>query len=194
MTSRWPPRIAAFLLWALAAGTLVYWVLRVVGMSETPVAAATVTELSPSVSVADLAKALGPPTAAAVAPQAITIAPAAPDPSARMRLLGVVADRNSGGVALISIDGQAAKPYRVGSQIEDGYRLTKVAKRSATLSPAQSAGAAITLELPDIATLDAAAPQRGIAGPSLGRRFEAMPAPPSFVPPAAEVTEPRARD
>lgn len=161
---------------------MVYWVLRVVGISETPITASAVTEPVPSISVADLAKALGPATVAPIEPQAITIQPSAPDPGARMRLVGVVAGRASGGVALISIDGQAAKPYRVGSQIDDGYRLTKVAKRSATLSPVQSAGAAFTLELPDAATLDAAPPPPGIGGP-ISRRFDPLPTNPAIATP-----------
>ena len=65
-----------------------------------------------------------------------------------MRLLGVVAGRKSGGVALISIEGELPRPYRVGSLIDDSYKLTRVAARSATLSPTQTDGRPFTLELP----------------------------------------------
>lgn len=193
MTSRWPSRIAAFLLWALAAGSAVYWLLRLVGVSETPITAGTVAEQAPAISVADLAKALGPATVTPIGPQAITVQPSAPDPGARMRLLGVVARRKSGGVALISIDGQVARPYRVGSQIDDSYRLTKVEKRSATLSPVQSTGATILLELPATTTPDAAPRPLGVGGP-ISRRLDELPANPPMAAPPAGVTEQTPKD
>ncbi len=189
MTSRWPPRIAAFLLWALAAGTAVYWLLRVVGMSESRFAADTVAEPAPAISVADLAAALGPATVVSPGAQAVSTQASAPDRRARMRLLGVVTGRKSGGVALISIDGQIARPYRVGSQIDDAYRLTKVEKGSATLSPMQSTGAAITLELQVVAMPVVGPRPIGAAGP-VGRRFGELPANPAVAtPPAGAANE-----
>ncbi|MCB2039524.1 MAG: hypothetical protein KDH48_01355 [Rhodoferax sp.] len=148
MTIRWPSRILAFLLWTLAALSAAYWLLKIVGLSEAPVTAGAVNAETPSIDVPMLARALGPdnaaPTSAALAPPS----PLAQDPGGRMRLLGVVAGRTSGGVALISIEGQHPRPYRVGSVIDERYKLTQVATRSATLAPTQAGAPAITLELP----------------------------------------------
>ena len=174
MTSRWPPRIAAFLVWALAALSAAYWVLRMVGMSEAPIAAGAIAEPAPAISVADLAKALGPATTTPTATLAGAAQPMVPDPAARMRLLGIVAGRSNGGVALISIDGQVARPYRVGSQIDDSYKLSKVEKRSATLTPMQAQGADFRLELPASAA-DAAPRPFGAVG-AVARQFGQAPA------------------
>ncbi len=105
-----------------------------------------------------------------------------------MRLLGVVADRKFGGVALISIDGQTARPYRVGSQVDASYQLTKVEKRSAILSPVQSTGAAITLDLPTDAAPNPGPRPLGAAGP-VGRRFGELPPTPVTARPPAGVAE-----
>lgn len=94
---------------------------------------------------ADLAKVFGPPVAAL--PLAMASAPMVVDPGKRFALLGVVANRAKSGVALISVDGKAARPYRVGSQVEESYVLKSVATRSAVLEPAARPGAALTLEL-----------------------------------------------
>ncbi len=150
MTVRWPSRIAAFSLWALAALSAMYWMLKVGGVAEAPVTVGAISVETPTVDVLGLARALGPDapagatTTMAAAPQLQT----PQDPAARMRLLGVVAGRRSGGVALISIDGQLPRPYRVGSQVDTHYTLTRVATRSATLSPTKPQGQAFTLELP----------------------------------------------
>lgn len=185
MILRWPSRIAAFALWSLAALSATAWALKIAGLSEAPVTAAAIARDAPAVDVRDLARALGPeaPQAAPVLAAAAQ-APQAQDPAARLRLLGVVAGRRSAGVALISVDGQLPRPYRVGSVIDTGYRLTRVAPRSATLAPPLADGQAITLELPptDAAAAPAAA---GIAVP--GRPSELARGNPPF-PAAAPVS------
>jgi general secretion pathway protein C len=65
----------------------------------------------------------------------------------RFVLTGVVADRAQGGAALIALDGQASKPYRVGASVADGLVLQSVAARRAVLAPALNAPAALTLEM-----------------------------------------------
>ncbi len=78
-------------------------------------------------------------------------APAVADPASRFALVGVVANRASSGVALIAVDGKAARPYRVGSQIEETFKLRSVAARSAIVEESASAGTAFTLELKPLA-------------------------------------------
>ncbi len=171
MTLRWPSRIAAFALWALAALSAVYWLLKVLGVSEAPVTAGAISAEAPAANVQHLALALGPDPAAGIA----AAAPGAPppqqaqDPRARMRLLGVVAGRRSGGVALISIEGQPPRAYRVGSPVDAGHTLTRVATRSATLSPAQPGGQAFTLELPAAVATETQARPIAVDRPALDK-------------------------
>ena len=65
-------------------------------------------------------------------------------------MVGVVADQRSAGVALISVDGKPAKPFRVGDLIEDGLILQSVQGRKAALGAAPGTAAALTLELPPL--------------------------------------------
>lgn len=146
MTIRWPSGIAAFTLWALAAMSATFWLLKVTGVSEAPVKAGAIGAETPAVDVQNLARALGP--AATLGAATADVPPQTSDAGARMRLLGVVAGRKSGGIALIAIEGQPPRPYRVGSQVDASHTLIRVATRSATLSPTQPDGQAFTLELP----------------------------------------------
>jgi general secretion pathway protein C len=65
---------------------------------------------------------------------------------ARLQLQGVLAVGSQQGAALISVDGKPAKPYRVGSAIEDGLQVTSVKARSVSIG--QNGAEAFTLELP----------------------------------------------
>jgi general secretion pathway protein C len=68
--------------------------------------------------------------------------------SSRFNLIGVVADRSQHGAALIAVDGRPAKPYRVGSAIDEGLVLQSVAPRSAVLAASPSGPPVVTLEMP----------------------------------------------
>jgi general secretion pathway protein C len=68
--------------------------------------------------------------------------------ASRFQLTGVVAERSSGGYALIAIDGKPAQPYRVGSPVDDALVLHSVAARSAALAASVDAPVSLTLELP----------------------------------------------
>ena len=162
MTIRWPSRFVAFLLWVLAALSAAYWLLKIIGLSEAPVTAGAIHAETPAIDVRMLARALGPDSVASAGASAGLPPPPALDPGGRLRLLGVVAGRTSGGVALISVEGQHPRPYRIGSLIDDRYTLTQVATRSATLAPTQAGGPAITLELP-LAPSDADTPRPAAA-------------------------------
>jgi general secretion pathway protein C len=60
----------------------------------------------------------------------------------------VVAARSQEGAALISVDGQEARPIRVGSPVEGDLVLESVTGRRAVLSSGSHDGAKVTLELP----------------------------------------------
>ena len=143
----WRVRGVTFLLFGLAAASLVYWGLQ--GWSVTvrptalaPVAGSGASPLEPRA----VARALGGGVVAAAAEAG---APAAAT-SRRFVLQGVVADRSSVGAALISIDGKPAKPFRVGAAVDGRLLLQSVQGRRATLAPSMSAPAEITLELPPL--------------------------------------------
>ncbi|MEY3252467.1 MAG: putative ral secretion pathway protein GspC, partial [Pseudomonadota bacterium] len=80
---------------------------------------------------------------------------AAPPPDARFTLIGVVAPRQVGaapsgsgeGVALIAIDGQTPRAYRLGAQVDGDTVLQAVHARGAELGP-RGGPARVALELP----------------------------------------------
>jgi general secretion pathway protein C len=92
-----------------------------------------------------------PPDPAAIA-RLLGAVPAAATPvaslSSRFQLLGIVADADGGGAALIAVDGKPPKPYRVGALVDENFLLQSVDPRHATLGASRSASAAVTLELP----------------------------------------------
>ena len=166
MAGKWLSRFVTLAVWTLAAISVAWWSLKFVGSSASTMTAPALSVPAAGGDPADLAKAFGPPIAIPVA--AVAAAAAAIDPGTRFALVGVVANRASSGIALISVDGKAARPYRVGSQVEDSYKLKSVAARSAVLEPSAAAGAAFTLEL---------APVAGAASPGLSPPL-ALPPPP----------------
>lgn len=135
------PAVAAGLLWLAAGLTAGYWVLQVWGQSPvTPVAGMAPVQIAAD--SAAVARTLGAlPQAAAPA-----AAPAAPP---RYNLLGVVAVGGRGGAALIAVDGQPARPYRVGAELEGGLVLQAVTRRSVQLGTAPGAPSSVELTLPE---------------------------------------------
>ena len=131
MASTWQIRLLTLVVWAVAAWSATFWGLKHLQSSSAPASATPVPTISVQAAAADLQRVLGRNlTASAIA----TPAPARQaDPAARFSLLGVVASRDKSGVALLSIDGKAARPFRVGTEVETGLKLVKVDAREATL-------------------------------------------------------------
>ncbi|MHB1123161.1 MAG: type II secretion system protein N [Ramlibacter sp.] len=152
MQSRWAVAGTTFLLWALVAASAVFWGLRMSARSGA----------TPLVPAVNRAPAAADPVAVArllgASPAATAAAPAAPALASRLILVGVVAGAASQkGVALISVDGKPAKPFRVGAAIEEGVVLQSVQGRRAVLAQSGDGPSVLTLELPR-AGADAAAP------------------------------------
>ena len=144
MQSRWAVAGTTFLLWALVAASAVFWGLRMSAPSGGAPLAPAVTRTPAAADPAAVARLLGASPAAATA-----AAPAAPALASRLMLVGVVAGAASQkGVALISVDGKPAKPYRVGAAIEEGVVLQSVQGRRAVLAQSGDGAAVLTLELP----------------------------------------------
>ncbi len=137
----WLSRIVTFTISGLAAASAAYWGLKAWGPSTPVAAAAMALAWAPPVGPKVLALALG----GGRAPQDSAEAP--PTPS-RYALLGVAAGNAHGGAALISVDGQPAKPVRVGAPVEGALVLQSVTGRRAVLSSGE--GPRVTLELPPL--------------------------------------------
>jgi general secretion pathway protein C len=135
-------RGATFALWGLAAASAAFWGLKLGGNSH-PVALppAPLRQVA-AVDPTALARLLG-------GVPSVVAAPAMPTLASRFQLLGVAAGAQSGGgAAVISVDGKPARPYRVGTPIEEGIVLQSVHGREAVLAAAGTGQPLVTLELP----------------------------------------------
>ncbi len=136
----WRLRIGSFLAWALAAASVVFWTLRVVSPTDGAVVAVADSGVV-SVDSQAVALALGAGSQQPVAAAAAT--------SSRYTLQGLLAGRDSGlGAAVIAVNGQAAKAFPVGSEVDQGLVLQSVGVQQARLGPSREGNATLTLELP----------------------------------------------
>jgi general secretion pathway protein C len=138
-------RGATLALAALAAGSAVFWGLR---LGAAPAGLDVPAPPPRPVAAADpaaIARLLGS------APVAGAVPVAAPSLASRFQLLGVAAGvASGGGAAVISVDGKPARPYRVGAAIEEGLVLQSVKGRTATLAATPVGPPLLTLELPPV--------------------------------------------
>nr|WP_315205119.1 type II secretion system protein N [uncultured Albidiferax sp.] len=140
LTSRWAPRLVTFVVWALALASAAYWGLKSTADAAGPQTAVSTQAMVP-VDTAAVARVLGAvPEDMAAEPQV--------NLSSRFVLSGVVAGRGRGGAALIAIDGQPPKPFRVGSVVDGNLLLQSVGPRRAELATRRDGPAAFALELP----------------------------------------------
>jgi general secretion pathway protein C len=140
--SLWFARIASFLLAALAAASLAFWVLKWVNPMTATKATAVQLQAPLASDTATVAKVLGGGPAAPAA--------AAPLASARFVLVGVLAGSSKEGAALIAVDGKPAKPVRVGGTVGEDWTLRSVQARRATLARASEE---MQIELPALALI-----------------------------------------
>lgn len=142
-------RSVAFLVWALVAGSCVFWGTRLLASpADTSVLVVAMDSGDPA--NADVSRLLG------AAPQVDQVSvEAAPQISSRFRLTGVVAPKqpSEAGLALISVDGNPPRVYRVGAAIDGDLLLREVSLRTATVASSRNssdAGTAFVLELPPL--------------------------------------------
>ena len=146
-SAAWTVRGATFALWALAAGSAVFWGLKLSGAQPPLNLPAPPLRAVAPVDPAAIAHLLGS------APMAATAAAPAPVATlaSRFQLLGVAAGASSGrGAAVIAVDGKPARSYRVGSALEDGAVLQSVRGRQAVLAATADGPALVTLGLPEV--------------------------------------------
>ena len=136
--NRWAVAGSTLLVWGLAAGSAVYWGMKLSsGGRSVPVAPPA--RSAPPADPAAVARLLGS-TPVAAAPVV--------SPSSRFQLLGVVAEPDGGGAALLAVDGKPPKPYRAGAQVDESLVLRSIEPRRVTLAASMQAPASVTLELP----------------------------------------------
>ena len=141
---RWSVRLSTLVLWALALASVAYWGLRLLA-APAGLAVPAVAPAPPAPDAEALARLLGAQPSQTAAP------PVAAGPG-RLVLLGVLAgQRSGGGAALIAVDGQPAKPFRVGAVVVDGELvLQSLRPREARLGTSRSGATTLTLELPPL--------------------------------------------
>jgi general secretion pathway protein C len=136
--------LSTLVIWAAAAAVVAYWVLQFAGVSGPASQAPTVARsMSAEPALADVQKALGAATGTAV----VAIA----DASARFALSGVVAVNSGQGAALIAVDGQAPKAFKVGQTVADGLVLQSLGPRQARLAASLNGPALFALDMPALA-------------------------------------------
>lgn len=131
--------------WALAAGTAVFWFLQQVRLpnqaasdmrQQAKVVIAEAPHSNLQVDAAELATLLGH--------TGTEIIPAL---ASRFKLWGVVA-QTGGGAALLALDDQPARPYRVGSRLGETTLLQSIGPRHVMLGSALPGSHAQRLDLP----------------------------------------------
>ncbi|MBK6470500.1 MAG: hypothetical protein IPF94_07110 [Betaproteobacteria bacterium] len=102
------------------------------------------------------------------APQTVEVTPA-PARDSRLRLIGVISTNmtmDGHAVALIQVDDQPARAYRLGEAVESDAVLLEIHHRGASVGP-RGGPAAFTLALAEPPTAGAASPPAHQAGRSL---------------------------
>jgi general secretion pathway protein C len=130
MKTRW----WTFAVWAVAAGSALFWALKLF-VAPLPVPPRTPVAAQTPAARGDLTRLLGVDAPAPVMATVNT----EPPPDARFQLVGVLSPRSkqaaSEGLALIAVDGKPAKAFRVGAVIDGQTVLQSVGARGAQLGP-----------------------------------------------------------
>ena len=144
MSSRW----TGFFVWALVAATAAFWSLKIFAATR---------PVPPGAQAPQAVAANGPMERLF---GAIVVAPVAantpPPESSRFQLVGVIAPPNgeaSSGFAVVSVDTQPARTWRVGSLLDGNTSLLAVSKRGADFGP-QGGPTAFSLQLPEPAAAE----------------------------------------
>jgi general secretion pathway protein C len=133
-------RLTSLLVWAVVAYSAVVFGLQWGGgvPVDAVVAGSEQKQVSPDVDSLSVSKALG------VAP----VQSASASLASRFVLVGVMDGGPSQGVALISVDGKPAKPYRLGQTVSDGLVVVGTGPKKAELGPQMGVASSLVLELP----------------------------------------------
>jgi hypothetical protein len=145
-SEKWAARLGAFCTALLLGASAVYWVLHWPA-PYTSIADGVPLASQPAAPAADLSAVAG-----LLGARQLVASPAKSDApvssTSRFKLIGVVARSSGQGSAIIAVDGLAAKSYRVGNLVADGWMLKSVAPRRAMLASGTDDGATQMLEIP----------------------------------------------
>ena len=172
-------RLSAFVVWAFVAGAIVFWGLRLF-VTPTSAPAHAVAVVDAVGGGGDLSRLFGA--------EAMPEPDAPPAESTRFKLVGVLAERNADGrfgVALVSIDGKPARPYRVGASVEDSLKLQAVGANSASFGSTQGV-TAFTLEVPRLPE-----PATSTLNPLDSSQLQVVPPPAVQAPEAPQPAQPQ---
>ena len=133
-------RLTSLLVWAVVAYSAVVFALQWGGgvPVDYVVAGSEQKQVLPDVDALAVSKALG----------AAPVQSASASLASRFVLVGVMDGGPSQGVALISVDGKPAKPYRLGQTVSDGFVVVGTGPKNAALGPHMGSNPALVLELP----------------------------------------------
>ncbi len=131
--------LASVLVWGAVAFSAVTWALQWSALDASPRQTPASSPAASEVNTAAVAQTLG-----AAPVQAVAV----PTLASRFQLLGVMAGDASQAAALIAVDGQAAKPFRVGAVVADGWVLQSAQGRRVSLGAAANGAQTLVLELP----------------------------------------------
>jgi len=135
--------LAAGVFWLLAIFSAVFWGLKwwpQPSASTQPVMAVNDAATFTPTHV-QLTKALGGANSAPAAKEQ-------PNTASRFVLVGIAKAGKSDGVALLSVDGQASKPYRVGATLVDGWILQSVEYNKVSIGASALGASALEVNLP----------------------------------------------
>lgn len=185
-------RALSFIVWAVVAASVVFWLTRLATRPAQAPAHAVVAGQAVVAANADLSRVLGATRVALPADNA------APEPTAgsRFKLVGVVAARSrppQAGLALIAVDGKAPKPIETGGVVDGSLVLLAVNHRRAELGPA-GGNPTVTLELPAVPEANRSVRTGPIAVPPPNPALPTLPTisqvPPQAVPPLPQAAPP----
>jgi general secretion pathway protein C len=155
MSSRW----TGFFVWALVAATTAFWGIKIFAATR---------PVPPGAQAPQVVAANGPMErlfGAVVVPTVVENKP--PPESSRFQLVGVIAPPPGvaeGGYAVVSLDSQPARTWRVGSTIDGNTSLLGVSKRGADFGP-QGGPSSFSLQLPEPAPAETGSLQPAISQP-----------------------------
>ena len=133
-------RLTSLLVWAVVAYSAVVFALQWGGgvPVDYAVAGSEQKQVLSDVDALSVSKALG----------AAPVQSASASLASRFVLVGVMDGGPSQGVALISVDGKPAKPYRLGQTVSDGFVVVGTGPKKAELGPQLGVASSLVLELP----------------------------------------------
>jgi general secretion pathway protein C len=153
-------RLVAMAVWAAVAASAVFWGYRLfVKPAAVPPQASVAVAGAPTVG-SDLTRLFGAP-----APVEPPPSDAAPPADARFKLVGVVAPvaGQRSGLALISVDGRAARAVGIGGVVDGDLAVVSVSHRRVELG-VRGGGGTVALELPALPEAARGTPDSAAAG------------------------------